>query len=97
VVHGAHLSGKEGWVLNRYLTPNQPSAMVLDRVRQDYDVLAAKYEDLKKSFDELRHRKMRPMPIFPRTIKDRDQLSAAYEALKKESSEFLKLKSATSR
>jgi hypothetical protein len=42
------LNGKEGWVLNRYLTPSQPCAMVLDRVRQDYDVLAAKYEDLKE-------------------------------------------------
>ena len=46
-------SGKEGWVLNRYLTASQPCAMVLDRVRQDYDVLAAKYKGLKENFDEL--------------------------------------------
>jgi SH3 domain protein len=46
-------SGKEGWVLNRYITTSQPSAMVLERVRKDYDVLAAKYKELKERFDRL--------------------------------------------
>ncbi len=48
-------NGKEGWVLNRYITPNQPCAMVLGRVRQDFDVLTAKYKDLKDNFDESQH------------------------------------------
>jgi SH3 domain protein len=60
------LNGKEGWVLNRYLTASQPCAMVLDRVRQDYDVLAAKFEDLKENLTTSMRRKKRPMPIFPR-------------------------------
>jgi len=86
------LGGKEGWVLNRYLTPSQPCAMVLDRVRQDYDVLNAKYEDLKETFDELEAQKKATDSDLSKNVKDRDQLSAAYETLKKESSEFLKLK-----
>ena len=86
------LGGKEGWVLNRYLTPSQPSAMVLDRVRQDYDVLNAKYEGLKETFDELEAQKKATDSDLSKNVKDRDQLSAAYETLKKESSEFLKLK-----
>ena len=85
-------NGKEGWVLNRYLTPSQPCAMVLDRVRQDYDVLNAKYEDLKETFDELEAQKKATDSDLSKNVKDRDQLSAAYETLKKESSEFLKLK-----
>jgi SH3 domain protein len=85
-------NGKEGWVLNRYLTASQPCAMVLERVRQDYDVLNAKYEDLKQTFDELEARKKATDADLSKNIKDRDQLSAAYETLKKESSEFLKLK-----
>ena len=86
------LSGKEGWVLNRYLTASQPCAMVLDRVRQDYDVLVAKYEGLKETFDELDAQKKATDADLSKNIKDRDQLSAAYENLKKESAEFLKLK-----
>ncbi len=86
------LGGKEGWVLNRYLTASQPSAMVLDRVRQDYDVLVAKYEELKETFDALDVQKKATDADLSKNIKDHDQLKAAYETLKKESSEFLKLK-----
>jgi len=85
-------NGKEGWVLNRYLTANQPCAMVLGRVRQDYDVLTASYNDLKDNFDELSAQKKATDADLSKNQKDRDQLSAAYETLKKESSEFLKLK-----
>ncbi|MBC2709611.1 MAG: TIGR04211 family SH3 domain-containing protein [Desulfosarcina sp.] len=84
--------GKEGWVLNRYLTASQPCAMVLDRVRQDYDVLAAKYEDLKEKFGELESQKKVADADLSQNRHDRDELSTAYETLKKESSEFLKLK-----
>jgi SH3 domain protein len=85
-------NGKEGWVLNRYLTPNQPCAMVLERVRQDYDVLNAKYEGLKENFDALETEKKETDADLSKNMKDRDQLSAAYENLKKESADFLKLK-----
>ncbi len=86
------LNGKEGWVLNRYLTASQPCAMVLDRVRQDYDVLAAKFEDMKTKFDELNAQKKVTDADLSQSQQDRDELSAAYETLRKESSEFLKLK-----
>jgi SH3 domain protein len=84
--------GKEGWVLNRYLTANQPCAMVLDRVRQDYDVLAAKYNELKDRFDELDAQKKVTDADLSQSKQARDELSTAFETLKKESSEFLKLK-----
>jgi SH3 domain protein len=84
--------GKEGWVLNRYLTASQPCPMVLDRVRQDYDVLAAKYKGLKETFDVLDAQKKATDADLSQNQKDRDELSTAYETLKKESSEFLKLK-----
>lgn len=86
------LNGKEGWVLNRYLTASQPCAMVLERVRQDYDVLAAKFEDMKTKFDELNTQKKVTDADLSQSQQDRDELSAAYENLRKESSEFLKLK-----
>ena len=85
-------NGKEGWVLNRYLTPSQPCAMVLDRVRQDYDVLAAKFKDLKEKFDQLNSQKKVADADLSQTQQDRDELSTAFQNLKKESAEFLKLK-----
>lgn len=84
--------GKEGWVLNRYLTASQPSAMVLARVRQDYDVLAAKYKDLKDTYNQLASEKKVADADLSQNRQDHDQLNTAYETLKKESADFLKLK-----
>jgi SH3 domain protein len=85
-------NGKEGWVLNRYITTSQPSAMVLERVRKDYDGLAAKYKDLKERFDQLDTQKKATDADLSQRRRNSDELSAAYETLKKESSDFLGLK-----
>lgn len=85
-------SGKEGWVLNRYLTTNQPCAMVLERVRQDYDVLAAKFNDLNTKHEALREQKKVIDADLSQNSQNLDQLKAAYENLKKESADFLALK-----
>ena len=85
-------NGKDGWVLNRYLTASQPCAMVLGRVRQDYDVLAAKYKDLKEQFDELEAQKKVDDANLSQSSQDRDELNAAYDTLMKDSSGYLKLK-----
>jgi SH3 domain protein len=83
---------KEGWVLNRYLTTSQPSAMVLERVRQDYDVLSAKYDDLKEKYQALQAQKKVADADLSQNSQDLSELSQAYEDLKKESADFLKLK-----
>ncbi len=84
-------NGKEGWVLNRYISTSQPSAMVLARVRQDYDALAAKYKDLKEKFDQLEAQKKGTDADLSQGRRKLEEISAAYEALKKGSSEFLSL------
>lgn len=85
-------SGKEGWVLNRYLTTSRPSAMVLEQVRQDYDVLAAKYSDLKEKYDQLEAQKKVADADLSQNSQDLGELKQSYENLKKESADFLKLK-----
>ena len=85
-------NGKEGWVLNRYLTTDQPSAMVLERVRQDYDVLSAKYKDLKEKYSQLESQKKVADADLSQNSQDLSKLSADYENLKKESADFLALK-----
>jgi SH3 domain protein len=85
-------NGKEGWVLNRYLTVNQPCAMVLDRLRQDYDVLNARHKDLQANFDEIESQKKVTDSDLSKSQKERDDLNKAYATLKKESADYLKLK-----
>lgn len=85
-------NGREGWVLSRYLTANQPSAMVLERVKKDYDALTVQFNDLKQKFDELQAQKKVSDADLSQSSRDRDELRAAYETLKKESSDFLDLK-----
>ncbi len=85
-------NGRMGWVLNRYITTNEPCAMLLDRVRQDYDVLSAESADLKAQFDTLKSQKNVVDADLSQSQQDRNQLRNAYETLKKESAEFLKLK-----
>jgi SH3 domain protein len=85
-------NGREGWALNRYLSPTPPSAMVLERVRRDYEALAAKYKDLQERFNELDAQKKTIDADLSQTRRSGDELSAAYETLKKESADFLKLK-----
>lgn len=85
-------NGREGWVLSRYLTANQPSAMVLERVKKDYDALTVQFNDLKQKFDELQAQKKVSDADLSQSSRDRDELRAAYETLKKESSDFLELK-----
>jgi SH3 domain protein len=84
--------GKEGWVLNRYLTDAQPCAMVLNRVRQDHDVLKATYRDLKAQFEQISSEKKNTDADLSQSRQEREELAASYEALKQESSEYLKLK-----
>lgn len=85
-------NGREGWVLNRYLTENEPCAMVLDRVRQDYDVLVAQHKDIKAQYEELLARNKLLDNNLSQSQQDRDELSKAYTSLKNEAAEFLKLK-----
>jgi SH3 domain protein len=85
-------NGKEGWVLNRYITTSQPSALVLERVRKDYDELVAKFKDLKERFGQLDAQKKKTDAELSQSRRNLDDLTVAYDTLKKESSEFLKLK-----
>lgn len=85
-------NGKNGWVLNRYITANKPCAMVLDRVKQDHDAMRVKFEEMKTELDNLNARKKTIDSDLSQSRQERDDLSTAYESLKKESSEYLKLK-----
>jgi SH3 domain protein len=85
-------NGKEGWVLNRYLTANEPCNMVLNRVKQEYDGLSEKYKSLKQNFDQIQAEKKSINADLSQSQQDRDEMSKAYDKLKKDSASYLKLK-----
>jgi SH3 domain protein len=85
-------NGKEGWVLNRYLTVDQPCSMVLDRVKQEYDGLSDKYKNLKQNFDQIQAQKTSIDADLSQSQKESDKLKKAYDKLKKDSADYLTLK-----
>jgi SH3 domain protein len=85
-------NGKEGWVLNRYLTPNEPCEMILSRLKQEYNGMLGQYEEMKTALEDIEEQKKTTDQDLSQSQQERDSLSAAYETLKKESSEFLNLK-----
>jgi len=84
--------GKEGWVLDRYLTPEKPCAMVLEQTIRDRDGLREKLEDQQQTFDDLREQKKLIESQLSDIRKERDELHHAYEVLKSESSDYLSLR-----
>jgi SH3 domain protein len=90
--HVRESNGKDGWVLNRYLTVNEPCSMVLDRVKQEYDGLGDKYKNLKQNFDQIQAQKNSIDANLSQSQQDRDKLKKAYDKLKKDSADYLTLK-----
>lgn len=84
--------GKEGWVLDRYLTAEKPCTMVLERIRGDHDLLKTRLDELRQECDGLHEQKRTAETELARISQDHAELKKAYATLEKESSEFLGLK-----
>lgn len=85
-------SGKTGWVLNRYLTTDEPCEMVRKKLQRDHDAMLVTFEEMKTELSELNSQKKNTDSDLSQSRQERDALSAAYETLKQESSDFLQLK-----
>jgi SH3 domain protein len=85
-------SGKQGWVLTRYLTDRVPTALKLERLKLNYDKMQSDYSELKQKATALEETNKRLNAELGQTQTDLGQLSNAHESLKSESADFLKLK-----
>ena len=85
-------TGKEGWIPNRYITTALPSAMALERVRQDYEALSGKYKELRAKSEQLDTQRKTTETDLSQSRKRQDELAQSYETLKRDSSDFLRLK-----
>jgi len=85
-------SGKQGFVLTRYLTDKEPASAVLARLEQKYSQIVEKYDALKEKASQITGDSKSQAEELAKTQKELEQLTAAHESLKTESKQFLQLK-----
>jgi SH3 domain protein len=84
--------GKEGWVLHRYLTADEPCDMVLARLNSQHATLAARADVLDKENESLKSQNKTLATDLSSTQADLNQTRKALSDLQKESATFLELK-----
>ncbi len=86
-------SGKEGWILSRFLTSKQPSRILLERLKENHKALSLQVASLLEENTKLKKENRR----FGLKLAENEEIlarvSKSYETLKTESAEFLELKS----
>ena len=85
-------SGKQGFVLTRYLTDKEPPERVLARLQHQCQQISEKYEALKQKSSELSGDNQGLSGELARTQKALEQLTTEHETLKTESKQYLELK-----
>lgn len=85
-------NGKQGWVLSRYLTPDETSNIKLQRLETKHNNLMAQAAELLEENSRLKAENEKLIAEFEANQKTLADMRTNYEALKAESSEFLTLK-----
>ncbi|NNG00579.1 MAG: TIGR04211 family SH3 domain-containing protein [Desulfobacteraceae bacterium] len=85
-------SGKQGWVLSRYLTSKTPSSYVLKNLGTEHSSLKEQRDALVADTANLNDEKNRFKAELQQTRQQLDKITKEFETLKKESKEFIALK-----
>jgi SH3 domain protein len=85
-------NGRQGFVLDRYLTDRLPSALVLERLQQRHSTLQARSEELQKRAGELEAENKQLKEILSKTEADLSGLTSEHEVLRQGSEEYLSLR-----
>jgi SH3 domain protein len=85
-------SGKEGWVLSRYLTTDETNNIKLERLETMHNNLTIQAAELLEENNRLKTENTRLSTEFKAGQKELVKTKSDYEALKAESAEFLTLK-----
>ncbi|MFH2066344.1 MAG: TIGR04211 family SH3 domain-containing protein [Pseudomonadota bacterium] len=86
-------TGKEGWILSRFLSPEMPSDLMLDALQGKYDKLLARTSVLEAENVKYIEENKRLVSELDQITASLNKISNGYETLKQESSDFLSLKS----
>lgn len=85
-------SGKQGFVLTRYLTGKEPAAIALARLQQKYSQVVEKYEAVQQQATQLSGDSKGLSEELTKTQQELEQLTTEHEDLKNESKQYLELK-----
>ena len=85
--------GQEGWILNRYLIPNETDKLKLERLQSEHSNLKAKFRTTFEENSKLKTENKKLSSALAATEKALTQVRNDYESLKASSAEFLTLKS----
>jgi SH3 domain protein len=86
--------GKEGWVLARFLTDNQPKVVQLKALQKAHNELMAKVDALARENEQLREENQKLDLLSGESRRALEEVVHSYDVLKTESKDFLKVKSA---
>lgn len=85
-------NGKEGWVLSRYLTPNETNNIKLQRLETKHKNLMVQASELLEENNRLQAENKKLSTEFEANQKQLVKTRTDYETLKADASEFLTLK-----
>jgi SH3 domain protein len=85
-------NGKEGWVLSRYLTPNETNNIKLQRLETKHKNLMIQAAELLEENNRLKAENKKLSTEFEADQKQLVKVRTDYETLKTEAAEFLTLK-----
>lgn len=86
--------GREGWVLARFLTRNQPKKVKLTTLQKAHDELTARVDMLTQENERLKEENQKLDLLSGESRRALEEMAHAYDVLKTESKDFLKIKSA---
>jgi SH3 domain protein len=86
-------TGKEGWVLNRFLTPKPPSGLLLKKLEEKHAELSLKVTTLIDENERLRNENQKLDAELKTSSSNLKKVTDSYQTLKSGSAEYLDLKS----
>ncbi|UCE56287.1 MAG: TIGR04211 family SH3 domain-containing protein [Desulfobacterales bacterium] len=85
-------NGKEGWVLTRYLTPNETNNIKLERLEQKHKNLMAQAAVLLEENTKLKNESQKLGQALAENEKTLNKTQSDFESLKTDSAEFINLR-----
>jgi SH3 domain protein len=86
-------TGKEGWVLNRFLTPKPPSGLLLKKLEEKHAELSLQITTLIDENKRLRNENQRLDAELKTSSRNLKKVTDSYQKLKSGSAEYLDVKS----
>lgn len=84
--------GREGWLLNRFLTTKEPDSILLASLQKQYQAISDKVPLVVEENRRVKEENKKFNQELGSTKEAINKLSRSYESLKEESKEFLELK-----